>query len=133
MNTAFGGTKVGSISSSYIVFALASLELDDRDQVAASKCRDVLDEAIVQWAKDRRRSDAVAEMIAQESAELAARLQPWHVAVKVQTVNARGGQRHVVAQYGGDAGGRHRRRLPTGMDWTTSMVPPQHLVSYSSV
>jgi hypothetical protein len=39
---------------SHIVFALAALELNDRDQVAAGERDDVLNEAIVQWTKGSR-------------------------------------------------------------------------------
>ena len=51
---AFVGMKACSIAGSDIVFALASLERDDGHQMAASKDGDVLDEAIVQWAKGSR-------------------------------------------------------------------------------
>ena len=88
----------------------------DRYQVLLRKGRDGLHEPIMKWAKRRWRGDPIAEVVAEETTYLTTRLQPGHVAIEIQTVNARGGQRHVVAQYGGDVGAWHRRRLPTGMD-----------------
>src|SRR6185437_10406215 len=66
---------------------------------------------IVQWTKESWRGDAMPKVLTQKSAQLATGLQPGHVAVQVQAVDARGGQRHVVAQYGGNAGAWHDRRL----------------------
>src|ERR1051326_8428286 len=106
------GLEAGPILSSHVVFALAALELNDRDWVAASEGADVLDEAIVPWAEGSRRSDAIAEMIAEKGAELSGRLEPGHIPVEIQAVNTRGGQRHLLAQYGGNAGDWRRRRLP---------------------
>jgi hypothetical protein len=93
-----------SILSCDVVFALAAFELDHRHQMVVGKCRDRLDGAVVQRAEGGWRGDPIAEVLAQEGAQLTSRLQPGHVAIEIQTVNARGRQRHVVAQYGGDVG-----------------------------
>ena len=51
---AFVGPKASSIPSSNVVFALASLELNERHQVTAGEPGDVLNKAIVQWTKRSR-------------------------------------------------------------------------------
>ncbi len=116
-----------SILSRDIVLALAAFELDDRYELLLGKYADRLDETVVQRAEGGRRSDLIAEVIAQEGAQLTGRLQLGHVAVEIEPVNARGRQRDVVAQYRGDVGAWHRRRLPRGQGLNTPMVPPQHL------
>lgn len=110
----FRRLKATTMGCSDIVFALAALELNDRHQLLLGKCRDVLHEAIVKGAERGRRGNPIAEVVAQEGTQLTARLELGHVAVEVQTVNARSGQRDVVAQYRGDVGAWHRRRLPRG-------------------
>ena len=60
-----------------------------------SKCGDVLDEAIVERTKGSRRGNAIPEVVADAHS--------WpcefrHVAIETQVVDARGGQRHVLAQ-----------------------------------
>src|SRR5258707_10952028 len=47
------------------------------------------------WLAGGRRGDLIDEVVAQEGAPLAAGLQLRHVAIERQTINARGGRRHV--------------------------------------
>ncbi len=113
-----------SILSREIILALAAFELDHRYQMLLGKCGDRLDEAVVQRAEGGRRGDLIAEVIAQEGAQLTGRLQPGHVAVEIQPVDTRGRQRDVVAQYRGDVGAWHRRRLPRGQGEHADVATP---------
>ena len=69
---AFVAVKTCSILGRHIVFALATLELHDREHMVSGKRRDVVNEPIVQRTKGGRRGEAIAEVIAQEGAQLAA-------------------------------------------------------------
>jgi hypothetical protein len=113
---AFGGPELSALLRGHVVLTLAALELKDGHLLLLGEGGDGLDEAVVQRADGGGRRDLVAEVVAQEGTHLATRLEPGHVAVQIQPVDTRVRQRHVVAQYGGNAGARHRRRLPFGKD-----------------
>ena len=96
-----------------VVLPLPALERDQRDVVAS--CANVLigrDEAIVQRRKQRRRRNRMAQVIVQEVAQPARRLQLRHVGVQVQPVDAANRQGHVVADKLVDVG--HQRLLWRG-------------------
>ena len=95
---ALGQREAGSIASSDGVLALPALELNDRYQLLVGEGGNGLDELIVEWADGGRRGDPIAEVIAQEAAQLAARLQLGHVAVEIQAVDAVDLERDVVAK-----------------------------------
>ena len=111
---ALAGLKARAIACRDVVLTLAALELDDWHHMLVGERLNCLNEAVVEWADGGRRGDPIAEVIAQEGAQLTRRLQLGHIAVEIQPVNGRSRQRDVVAQYRGDVGAWHRRRLPRG-------------------
>src|SRR5437879_5156985 len=90
---AFSGPKATAIACSNVVFALGTFELNEWHHLLLGKCTGGLHEPIVKWTKGSRRGDPVADVVAQEGTQLPGRLEFRHVAVEVQTVNARGGHR----------------------------------------
>jgi hypothetical protein len=53
--------------------------------------------------------DGRVQLLTAEGGELAGSLEQWHVAARIQPVDAGDGQPDVVAEYGGDAEARHDR------------------------
>ncbi|MBV9358558.1 MAG: hypothetical protein JO023_23860 [Chloroflexi bacterium] len=96
------------------------------------KLRHIVDEAVVQRTKRGRRGDAMAQVVTQERAQLAARLQSADVAIAVQAIDTRAGQRDVIGEYGGDVGAGHHRRLPIGMVEHADGATPTR-ITHSSV
>src|SRR5437879_4288629 len=96
------------------VFLLAAAEVDDRNIVQLGEGVDRVSEAFEQRWEQSRRSDGCVQLLTAERGDVARRLEQGHVAVEVQAIDTRDGQGHVVAEYGGDAGAGHDRRLPYG-------------------
>jgi hypothetical protein len=102
------------VPGGHLVLALTTYEVDQRHLVLVGERLDGLDEPIAQRTEQRRRGDRLAEMVTAECHHLAERLERRDVPTQVQPVETGDGQTHVVAEYGGDVGARHRRRLPQG-------------------
>jgi hypothetical protein len=115
MTTPSQGSEVRAVRRSNRVFVLPGLEVHDWNGVAADKLFDGRHESIVHRLEQRRRRDRIAEIITQEVAEAAGRLQLGHVRVQIQPVEAPHFERDVVTDNIGDVG-RHRTLLGGKVD-----------------
>src|SRR3989442_6255467 len=84
-----GALEAGTVAGCDVVLALTALEMDDRNSAVVGERLDRPEEAVVQWAEQGGRRNGVAQVLAQEVAELPGGLECRHVAVDVEPVQAR--------------------------------------------
>lgn len=104
-----------------------------RDLLTRKERLDCRREPIVQRAEQRGGWNRVAEVVVEEVAQAAGRLQFRHVGMQIQAIEAPDGERHVVVDNGRDVG-RHQTLLG-GMvdDGTARRTPMLASVPTSSV
>src|SRR5262249_11497784 len=93
------------IESTDVLLALPALEVHNRDVLSTGKVIDGGDEFLVHLLQQRRGHDR-ARVLVEETAQLIGPLQPGHVAVQVEPVDAVALKHDVIAQYSFDV--RHR-------------------------
>ena len=106
---AVGHRPTRAILGDHVVFPLAPLERDQRDVLRGRVGLDRRDQPIEHRREQRRRRNRMAQVIAEEVAQPARRLQLRHVRVEVQAIETANGQGHMVANKLVDVG--HRRLL----------------------
>ena len=92
------------------VFALAALERHDLEMLPCRKLLDRGDEAIMPGFEQGGRRHGSTEIVVQEVAQAAGRLELGHIGVQIHPVNATDFERHVLADNRVDVG-RHRTLL----------------------
>ena len=95
-----------------VVFALTPLECDQRNLLRRGECLNRADKSIEHGAEQRWRRNRMAQMILEEVAQSARRLELRHVRMEVQAIETANGQGHMVANKLVDVG--HRRLLWRG-------------------
>jgi hypothetical protein len=107
---ALPGREPSTVGRDELVLALASFERDERQMPRIGELLDRGHEAVVPWLQQRGGRYRVPEIIVEEVAQAARRLQPGHVGVQIHAVNAADFERHVLADNGVGVG-RHRNLL----------------------
>jgi hypothetical protein len=111
-----------------LVLALAALERHDLETLRRRKRLNGRDEAIVAGFEEGWRRHGIAEMVVQEVAQAAGRLELGHVGVQIQTVDTLDFERHVLTDNRVDVG-RHRILLAGKADDGTPSGTPRPLTT----
>ena len=99
--------RYGATTSSLLC---AAFERHERHVLLVGELLDRGDEAIVERLEQGRRGHRMSQMVVQEVAQAAGRLELGHVGVQVQAIDAPDFERHVLTDNVGDVG-RHRNLL----------------------
>jgi hypothetical protein len=112
---AFTSGESGAVFRHKGILTLAAFKRDDRNPMEIGERLDGGDEAIVSWFDQGGRRHGVAEIVVEEVAQAAGRLELGHIGVQIHAVNAPDLERHVVTDNVGDVG-RHRDLLSQKSD-----------------
>ena len=88
--------------------AIGLLQAQDRDSLRGGERLDLADEAIADPREQRGRGNRIAQVRGQEAHDLATHLQPRHVRVQIQPIDALHLERHMTLEHLVDV--RHARR-----------------------
>ncbi len=79
--------------------AVRLVQSQQRDRVVLGEGLDLTAEAVADLVHHRRRGDGHAQVVAQEVGHLPRRLEPWHVGVEIEPIDAFELQGHVPVEY----------------------------------